>query len=244
MPAQHRVECRGTARRPRPRVRATRRLAGRPPVLPHGRSNRLAWPPQLVALAAARLEGDHARSRRPRSVRPGGAADHHQAARPRRSRCRPAACRLGMAWVASAGPLAMTARGTGLRLMVRKLGRQHVRSCGCCQCSHLHCRPGCAAVIRQHPPATAPTARLDRLNAQLQEFYGPLYAIFQAEHIAHLRFVDTLRPGSSTLFAPGRPTPQRRRTCAVAPVGPEHPPAPVQPGVRGDHQQGAPADRG
>ena len=45
-------------------------------------------------------------------------------------------------------------------------------------------------------------ARLDRLNAQLQEFYGPLYAIFQAEHIAHLKFVDTLRPGSSTLFAP------------------------------------------
>jgi hypothetical protein len=99
----------------------------------------------------------------------------------------------------------MTARGTGLRLMVRKLGRQHVRSCGCCQCSHLHCRPGCAAVIRQHPPATAPTARLDRLNAQLQEFYGPLYAIFQAEHIAHLKFVDTLRPGSSTLFAPDVP---------------------------------------
>jgi hypothetical protein len=29
-------------------------------------------------------------------------------------------------------------------------------------------------------------ARLDRLNAQLQEFYGPLYAIFQANHIAHL----------------------------------------------------------
>ena len=48
-------------------------------------------------------------------------------------------------------------------------------------------------------------ARLDRLNAQLQEFYGPLYAIFQAEHIAHLKFVDTLRPGSSTLFAPDVP---------------------------------------
>jgi hypothetical protein len=45
-------------------------------------------------------------------------------------------------------------------------------------------------------------ARLERLNAQLQEFYGPLYAIFQAQRIAHLRFVDTLRPGSSTLFAP------------------------------------------
>jgi hypothetical protein len=44
-------------------------------------------------------------------------------------------------------------------------------------------------------------ARLGRLNAQLQEFYGPLYAIFQANHIAHLEFVNTLRPGSSTLFA-------------------------------------------
>jgi hypothetical protein len=44
-------------------------------------------------------------------------------------------------------------------------------------------------------------ARLERLNAQLRDFYGPLYAIFQANRIAHLRFVDTLRPGSSTLFA-------------------------------------------
>jgi hypothetical protein len=45
-------------------------------------------------------------------------------------------------------------------------------------------------------------ARLERLNAQLRDFYGPLYAIFQANRIAHLRFVDTLRPGSSALFAP------------------------------------------
>jgi hypothetical protein len=45
-------------------------------------------------------------------------------------------------------------------------------------------------------------ARLERLNAQLRDFYGPLYAIFQANRIAHLRFVDTLRPGSPTLFAP------------------------------------------
>lgn len=37
-------------------------------------------------------------------------------------------------------------------------------------------------------------ARLERLNAQLRDFYGPLYAIFQANRIAHLRFVDTLRP--------------------------------------------------
>jgi hypothetical protein len=48
-------------------------------------------------------------------------------------------------------------------------------------------------------------ARLERLNAQLRDVYGPLYAIFQANHIAHLRFVDTLRPGSSTLFAPDVP---------------------------------------
>jgi hypothetical protein len=48
-------------------------------------------------------------------------------------------------------------------------------------------------------------ARLERLNAQLRDFYGPLYAIFQANRIAHLRFVDTLRPGSSTLFAPDVP---------------------------------------
>ena len=44
-------------------------------------------------------------------------------------------------------------------------------------------------------------ARLDRLNAHLQEFYGPRYAIFPA----HLEFVNTLRPGSSTLFAPDVP---------------------------------------
>jgi hypothetical protein len=48
-------------------------------------------------------------------------------------------------------------------------------------------------------------ARLERLNAQLREFYGPLYATFQAQRIAHLRFVNTLRPGSSTLFAPDVP---------------------------------------
>jgi hypothetical protein len=48
-------------------------------------------------------------------------------------------------------------------------------------------------------------ARLERLNAQLREFYGPLYAIFEATRIAHLRFVNTLRPGSTTLFAPDVP---------------------------------------
>jgi hypothetical protein len=30
-------------------------------------------------------------------------------------------------------------------------------------------------------------ARLERLNAQLRDFYGPLYAIFQANRIAHLQ---------------------------------------------------------
>ena len=45
-------------------------------------------------------------------------------------------------------------------------------------------------------------ARLARLNAQLQESYGPLYAIFEANRIAHPRFVNVLRPGSTTLFAP------------------------------------------
>jgi hypothetical protein len=43
-------------------------------------------------------------------------------------------------------------------------------------------------------------ARLERLNAQLQEFYGPLYAIFEANRIAHLEFVKTLREGTTTLF--------------------------------------------
>jgi hypothetical protein len=48
-------------------------------------------------------------------------------------------------------------------------------------------------------------ARLERLNAQLREFYGPFYAIFEATRIAHIRFVSTLRPGSTTLFAPDVP---------------------------------------
>jgi hypothetical protein len=43
-------------------------------------------------------------------------------------------------------------------------------------------------------------ARLERLNAQLQEFYGPLYALFEANRIAHLEFVKTLREGTTTLF--------------------------------------------
>ena len=65
-------------------------------------------------------------------------------------------------------------------------------------------------------------ARLDRLNAQLQEFYGPLYAIFQANHIAHLKFVNTLRPGSSTLFAPDVP-PLTTKNFACGACGPRAP---------------------
>jgi hypothetical protein len=45
-------------------------------------------------------------------------------------------------------------------------------------------------------------ARLSRLNAQLEELYGPLYATLEASHIAYSRLLDTLRPGQSTLFDP------------------------------------------
>jgi hypothetical protein len=37
------------------------------------------------------------------------------------------------------------------------------------------------------PADSSAKARLDRLNAQLQAFYGPRYALLQANHIAHLR---------------------------------------------------------
>jgi hypothetical protein len=43
-------------------------------------------------------------------------------------------------------------------------------------------------------------AHLERLNAQLQEFYGPLYAIFAANSIAYLEFVKTLRKDATALF--------------------------------------------
>jgi len=49
-------------------------------------------------------------------------------------------------------------------------------------------------------------ARLERLNAQLEELYGPLYATLEASRIAYSRFLDKLRPGSSSLFFdPGSP---------------------------------------
>lgn len=43
-------------------------------------------------------------------------------------------------------------------------------------------------------------ARLKRLNAQLEELYGPLYATLEASRLAYSRFLDKLRPGSSSLF--------------------------------------------
>lgn len=73
-------------------------------------------------------------------------------------------------------------------------------------------------------------ARLERLNAQLRDFYGPLYAIFQANHIAHLRFADTLRPVAPP-SSPPTSHPQPRRTSPVATMGRERPSAPIHPSV-------------
>lgn len=42
-------------------------------------------------------------------------------------------------------------------------------------------------------------ARLARLNAQLEELYGPVYATLEASRIAYRR-LDKLRPGSASLF--------------------------------------------
>jgi hypothetical protein len=50
-------------------------------------------------------------------------------------------------------------------------------------------------------------ARLERLNAQLAELYGPLYATLEASRIAYQRLLDRIRPGSSSLFDPGSPPP-------------------------------------
>jgi len=50
-------------------------------------------------------------------------------------------------------------------------------------------------------------ARLGRLNAQLEELYGPLYATLEASRIAYQRFLDGLRPGQSSLFDPATPPP-------------------------------------
>jgi hypothetical protein len=51
-------------------------------------------------------------------------------------------------------------------------------------------------------------AQLDRVNAQLAELYGPLYANLEASRIAHRRLVELIRPKSDALFGPGiRPAP-------------------------------------
>lgn len=54
-------------------------------------------------------------------------------------------------------------------------------------------------------------ARLDRLNAQLEHLYGPLYATLEASRIAYRRFLDRVRPGSDTLFDPDGPAPDERQ---------------------------------
>ena len=43
-------------------------------------------------------------------------------------------------------------------------------------------------------------ARLDRLNAQLEELYGPVYATLEASRIAYRRLLDKLCPGRDSLF--------------------------------------------
>jgi hypothetical protein len=50
-----------------------------------------------------------------------------------------------------------------------------------------------------------PQAQLARVNAQLSEFYGPMHATFQANRIANLRFVESVRPGSPNFFKPNLP---------------------------------------
>src|SRR5688572_21147942 len=50
-------------------------------------------------------------------------------------------------------------------------------------------------------------ARLARLNAQLEELYGPLYPTLEASRIASRRLLDRLRPGQASLFDPNAPPP-------------------------------------
>src|SRR4051794_22113802 len=54
-------------------------------------------------------------------------------------------------------------------------------------------------------------ARLDRLNAQLEQLYGPLYATLEASRIAYRRFLDRVRPGSASLFDPNGPPPTNKQ---------------------------------
>jgi hypothetical protein len=50
-------------------------------------------------------------------------------------------------------------------------------------------------------------ARLERLNAHLGEFLGPLYATLEASRIRYQRLLDRIRPRSSSLFGPDSPAP-------------------------------------
>lgn len=43
-------------------------------------------------------------------------------------------------------------------------------------------------------------ARLARLNAQLEELYGPIYATLEASRIAYRRLLDKICPGRDSLF--------------------------------------------
>lgn len=52
-------------------------------------------------------------------------------------------------------------------------------------------------------------ARLARLNAQLEELYGPIYATLEASRIAYRRLLDKLRPGSVSLFDPSSAPPSK-----------------------------------
>jgi hypothetical protein len=42
--------------------------------------------------------------------------------------------------------------------------------------------------------------RLARLNAQLEELYGPIYSTLEASRIAYRRLLDELRPDNNSLF--------------------------------------------
>jgi hypothetical protein len=54
-------------------------------------------------------------------------------------------------------------------------------------------------------------ARLDRLNAQLEQLYGPLYATLEASRMAYRKFLDNVRPGSASLFEGKPPTKKQLR---------------------------------
>jgi hypothetical protein len=78
---------------------------------------------------------------------------------------------VGVHWSAEATPPPLRAA------RAEEAGTQHGRSRDCCQRRHLRCRPGCAAVLIYSCQLQRRQVRLERLNAQLRDFYGPLYAI-------------------------------------------------------------------